>query len=152
MKKTAILVLAIVMLFAAASAAQAGAAYKPRTGDASLDATLGDLNVHTHGDSVPEFIDNISVSYNIPRVEVETWIYKVQMVPADVVMTVLTAKLLGIHVDDSQASPDDVDVILYSEFDDMHALEAYYPHPEHVKIKPFAKAIREERRVINYEV
>ena len=59
---------------------------------------------------------------------------------------------VGIHVDDSQASPDDVDVILYSEFDDMHALEAYYPHPEHVKIKPFAKAIREERRVINYEV
>ena len=99
MKKTAILVLAVVMLFAAASAAQAGAAYKPRTGDASLDATLGDLNVHTHGDSVPEFIDNISVSYNIPRVEFETWIYKVQMVPADVVMTVLIARLLGVHVD-----------------------------------------------------
>ena len=87
------------MLFGAAATVQAGATYKPRTGDASLDATLGDLNVHTHGDSVPEFIDNISVSYNIPRVRVENWVYKVQMVPADVVMTVLIAKLLGIDVD-----------------------------------------------------
>jgi len=47
---------------------------------------------------------------------------------------------------------DDSDVILYSEFENMDALEKYYPHPEHVKIKPFAQAIRSERRVIDYEV
>lgn len=49
-------------------------------------------------------------------------------------------------------SDDDSDVILYSEFENIDALENYYPHPEHVKIKPFAQAIRSERRVIDYEV
>jgi len=49
-------------------------------------------------------------------------------------------------------SDDDSDVILYSEFENMGALENYYPHPEHVKIKPFAQAIRSERRVIDYEI
>jgi len=99
MKTTAIIMLAAVMLFGASTAVQAGSTYKPRTGDASLDASLGDLNVHTHGDSMPEFIDNISLSYNIPRVRIENWVYEVKMVPADVVMTVLIAKLLGIDVD-----------------------------------------------------
>lgn len=99
MKKTAIMALSVMVFFAAGWTTQAGAAYKPKTGDATLDATLGDLNVHTHGDSVPDFIDNVSVSYNIPRVRVENLIYKVKMVPADVVMTVLIAKLLGIDVD-----------------------------------------------------
>lgn len=59
---------------------------------------------------------------------------------------------VGINVKDSQSGEDDADVILYSEFEDMAALENYYPHPEHVKIKPFAKAIRSDRRVINYLV
>lgn len=47
---------------------------------------------------------------------------------------------------------DDVDVILYSEFENMEALKAYYPHPEHVKLKDFVKSIRCERRVIDYQV
>lgn len=59
---------------------------------------------------------------------------------------------VGINIADSQSGADDADVVLYSEFADMAALENYYPHPEHVKIKPFAKAIRRDRRVINYEV
>lgn len=59
---------------------------------------------------------------------------------------------VGIHVADSHASPDDADVVLYSEFESMEALEAYYVHPEHQKIIPFAKSIRRERRVINYLV
>jgi len=58
---------------------------------------------------------------------------------------------VGINMQDSQ-SGDDADVILYSEFEDMQSLENYYPHPEHVKIKPFAQSIRSERRVIDYEV
>ena len=57
---------------------------------------------------------------------------------------------VGINI--SGNSVDDSDVILYSEFENMDALENYYPHPEHVKIKPFAQAIRSERRVIDYEV
>lgn len=59
---------------------------------------------------------------------------------------------IGIHVKDSHADESDADVVLYSEFTDMQALEMYYDHPEHLKIVPFAKSIRSERRVINYEV
>ncbi len=99
MKKTAIMALSVMMIFASGWTTKANATYKPKTGDATLDASLGDLNVHTHGSNVPDFIENISVSYNIPRVRVEYLIYKVKMVPADVYMTVLIAKLLGIHVD-----------------------------------------------------
>ena len=47
---------------------------------------------------------------------------------------------------------DESDVILYSEFEDMASLKAYHTHPEHQKIVPFAKSIRNERRVIDYEV
>lgn len=49
-------------------------------------------------------------------------------------------------------SDEEVDVVLYSEFETMEALEAYYPHPEHVKLKDFVQAIRSERRVIDYQV
>ena len=58
---------------------------------------------------------------------------------------------VGVHLKDSKADENDSDLILYSEFENMDALENYYPHPEHIKIIPFAKAIRTERRVINYE-
>lgn len=59
---------------------------------------------------------------------------------------------VGIHLKDSKSDECDSDVILYTEFEDMDALEKYYPHPEHKKIMPFATPIRNERRVINYEV
>ena len=49
-------------------------------------------------------------------------------------------------------SDEEVDVVLYSEFETMEALEAYYPHPEHVKLKDFVQAIRCERRIIDYQV
>lgn len=58
---------------------------------------------------------------------------------------------VGININDS-GSEDDTDVILYSEFENMEALNNYYPHPAHAKIVPFAKSIRIERRVIDYEV
>lgn len=59
---------------------------------------------------------------------------------------------VGINIKDSETSDDDADVILYSEFENIESLDNYYPHPEHIKIKPFAKSIRSERKVINYEV
>jgi len=59
---------------------------------------------------------------------------------------------VGIHVKDSHSGEDDADVILYSEFENIESLENYYPHPEHTKIIPFAKSIRSERKVINYEI
>lgn len=58
---------------------------------------------------------------------------------------------VGIGMNDNENS-DDSDIILYSEFEDAESLEKYHHHPEHVKIIPFAKSIRSERRVIDYEV
>jgi hypothetical protein len=59
---------------------------------------------------------------------------------------------VGVNIQDSESGGDDSDVTLYSEFKNIESLENYYLHPKHTKIKPFAKSIRSERRVINYEV
>ncbi|MCW8955988.1 MAG: Dabb family protein [Gammaproteobacteria bacterium] len=58
---------------------------------------------------------------------------------------------VGINTSNTDSN-DEGDVILYSEFETMEALEAYYPHPDHVKLKDFVQAIRSERRVIDYQV
>ena len=42
------------------------------------------------------------------------------------------------------------DVILYSEFIDKAALDAYQEHPEHNAIKPFIAAVREARQCMDY--
>lgn len=44
------------------------------------------------------------------------------------------------------------DVVLYSEFADRATLEAYANHPDHVALKPFIGAVREERQCMDYEV
>ena len=44
------------------------------------------------------------------------------------------------------------DVVLYSEFTDKAALEAYAEHPDHVALKPFIGAVRESRQCMDYEV
>lgn len=44
------------------------------------------------------------------------------------------------------------DVVLYSEFIDKAALDAYQEHPAHQAIKPFIAAIRSERQCVDYEV
>ncbi len=43
------------------------------------------------------------------------------------------------------------DVVLYSEFNDAAALDAYQHHPQHVAIKPFIGAVRAERQCVDYE-
>jgi hypothetical protein len=43
------------------------------------------------------------------------------------------------------------DVVLYSEFADRAALDAYQEHPSHVAIKPFIGAVREARQCMDYE-
>ena len=53
---------------------------------------------------------------------------------------------------DCSCSTDSSDVVLYSEFDDRAALDAYLKHPAHEAVKPFVMAVRTERRVIDYEV
>lgn len=44
------------------------------------------------------------------------------------------------------------DVVLYSEFADKAALDAYQEHPDHVALKPFIGAVREARQCMDYEV
>ncbi|MFC3106645.1 Dabb family protein [Undibacterium arcticum] len=44
------------------------------------------------------------------------------------------------------------DVVLYSEFADQAALDAYQDHPQHVAVKPFIGAVREARQCMDYEV
>lgn len=44
------------------------------------------------------------------------------------------------------------DVVLYSEFADRAALEAYASHPTHQAVVPFIGAIREARQCMDYEV
>ena len=42
------------------------------------------------------------------------------------------------------------DVILYSEFTDKAALDAYAAHPQHQALKPFFGAVREARQCMDY--
>ena len=42
------------------------------------------------------------------------------------------------------------DVVLYSEFTDKAAYEAYAKHPMHVDVVEFAKTVRTERRSVDY--
>ena len=44
------------------------------------------------------------------------------------------------------------DVVLYSEFEDRAALEAYATHPTHKALVPFIGAVREARQCMDYEV
>jgi hypothetical protein len=44
------------------------------------------------------------------------------------------------------------DVVLYAEFADKAALDAYQEHPQHVALKPFVLAVRESRQCMDYQV
>ena len=44
------------------------------------------------------------------------------------------------------------DVVLYSEFADKAALDAYQSHPHHVAMKPYIGAVRAARQCMDYEL
>ncbi|MEI7695272.1 MAG: Dabb family protein [Chlorobium sp.] len=44
------------------------------------------------------------------------------------------------------------DIVLYSEFIDRDALEAYQAHPAHEALKPFIGGVTAERRIVDYEM
>lgn len=44
------------------------------------------------------------------------------------------------------------DLVLYSEFEDQAALDAYQNHPDHVKVKQFIGAVRSERQCMDYVI
>ncbi|MCC7203361.1 MAG: Dabb family protein [Nitrospirae bacterium] len=56
---------------------------------------------------------------------------------------------VGINIGKSASA---ADIALYSEFDDLNALEAYRIHPEHVKAVEFIDKVCSERRVADYMV
>ena len=43
------------------------------------------------------------------------------------------------------------DLVLYAEFDDAAALDAYQSHPQHLAVKPFIGAVRLERQCMDYQ-
>jgi quinol monooxygenase YgiN len=49
-------------------------------------------------------------------------------------------------------SPESMDIVLYSEFENKAALDFYQQHPLHKAIMPFIGEARSERRVVDYEV
>ena len=76
-----------------------GATYNARTGDSSFDTALGDLNIQTTGKSLDEFISNLSISYNVPRIRIEDLLNKEKMTPADVYMTAGLARIINSPID-----------------------------------------------------
>jgi hypothetical protein len=47
---------------------------------------------------------------------------------------------------------DSCDVALYSEFENKEALHQYQIHPDHEAIKKWLGEVRNERRVVDYEI
>ena len=43
------------------------------------------------------------------------------------------------------------DLVLYAEFDDAAALDAYQNHPQHLAVKPFIGAVQLERQCMDYQ-
>jgi len=86
----------------------AAVGYDFRTGDTILDATLGDLNLQTHGTDLSDFVSNLSLTYSIPVAQVENLLFQVKMSPADAYMAVglawISKKPLGVVVDAYKAN------------------------------------------------
>lgn len=56
---------------------------------------------------------------------------------------------VGINLNNSDAS---MDVMLYSVFNNLDALDVYQNHPKHLNVKEFVKEIATDRKVVDYEV
>src|SRR4030042_1172457 len=65
------------------AAAKAGPKYTPNTGDKDLDVVLSNLNVEA-GVHVDPFVSELSISYAIPKVQIEDLVYKMRMPFGDV--------------------------------------------------------------------
>lgn len=53
---------------------------------------------------------------------------------------------------DIGAARDSWDIVIYSEFADREALQAYQVHPEHVKVAELVGEMRELRAAVDFEV
>jgi hypothetical protein len=71
-------------------AAKAGPKYAPNTGDKDLDLVLSNLNVEA-GMHVDAFVSELSISYAIPKVQIEDLVYKMRVPFGDVFVSVWLA-------------------------------------------------------------
>jgi hypothetical protein len=55
---------------------------------------------------------------------------------------------VGLNIEPSEQA---YDVVLYSEFENIDALNTYQKHPEHLKVAEFVGKVREARTVVDYE-
>ena len=61
--------------------------------------------------------------------------------------------ILGFEVAIAKANMDCTrDLVLYSEFTDRAALDAYQSHPQHLAVKPFIGSVSLERQCMDYEI
>ncbi len=71
-------------------AAKPAPKYTPNTGDKDLDVVLSNLNVEA-GVQVDPFVSELSISYAIPKVQIEDLVYKMRMPFGDVFVSVWLA-------------------------------------------------------------
>ena len=91
------------------AAAKAGPKYTPNTGDKDLDVVLSNLNVEA-GVHVDPFVSELSISYAIPKVQIEDLVYKMRMPFGDVFVSVWLAssikKPLSVMVKEYEVNKD----------------------------------------------
>ena len=68
--------------------------FSPRTGDAFVDAQLGDINVYARGDT-SGFIDDVVVSLGAPRVLVRELYLERRWAPGDIYYACALAQAVG---------------------------------------------------------
>jgi hypothetical protein len=71
-------------------AVKAGPKYTPNSGDKDLDVVLSNLNVEA-GVHVDAFVSELSISYAIPKVQIEDLVYKARLPFGDVFVSVWLA-------------------------------------------------------------
>jgi hypothetical protein len=74
-------------------AAKAARSYNSNTGDKELDAVLGNLSVEA-GVQVDAFVSELSISYAIPKVQIEDLVYTMKMPLGDVFVSVWLASTM----------------------------------------------------------
>lgn len=65
--------------------------------------------------------------------------------------TIPVIRKIEVKINLSEASADNHDVILESEFDTLEDVRTYAVHPEHIKLGEFIAKVRTSRAAIDYE-
>jgi len=93
MKRVLVMAAVAILLFGSTVlAVEVGVSYRARTGDTQFDLSLGNLNVAAQAD-ISGFAADLSLSFGVPRPQIEVLLTKRGMAPADVYMAVKLANL-----------------------------------------------------------